>query len=168
MGELTQELVRKLFEYREDGCLIWKYHPDKSKKYYIGTVAGMLMSDGYYRVSILGKKYRLHRVIFLYHKGYLPEFPVTIDHITGNRDDNRIENLREATKSQQNYNKPISNSNTSGIKGVCWDKTNRKWKTKVESNGKRYTVGYFSDIEEAKNAVRQLREKLHGEFCNHG
>lgn len=167
MGELTQELVRKLFEYREDGFLIWKYHPDKSKQYYIGSVSGYLAKDGYHYVSILGKNYLLHRVIFLYHKGYLPEFPITIDHIKGNKD-NRIENLREATQSQQNCNKPLSNSNKSGIKGVFWDKKSRKWITRVKSNGKKYTVGYFSDIEEAENAVRQLREKLHGEFCNHG
>jgi len=63
-------------------------------------------------------------LIFLYHHGYLPKF---VDHIDGNKKNNRIENLREATKSQNAMNQKVSTRNTSGIKGVMWHKRDKKW-----------------------------------------
>jgi hypothetical protein len=165
MGELTQKIVRELFEYREDGNLIWKYHP--KNKNLIGKVAGCVDNySGYVRVSILGKSWRAHRIIFLYHNGYLPKFPMTVDHIK-NKNDNRIENLREADQNQQQHNKGLTKSNTSGVKGVSWNKRNEKWEAQLKFEGKKLHVGYFIDIKEAETAIKKLREQLHGEFANH-
>jgi hypothetical protein len=103
----------------------------------------------------------------LYHNGYLPKFPLTVDHIK-NKNDNRIENLREADQNQQQHNKGLTKSNTSGVKGVSWNKRNEKWEAHLKFEGKKIHVGYFIDIKEAEIAVKKLREQLHGEFANHG
>jgi hypothetical protein len=75
---LTQERVRELFDYHEDGYLIWKISVSNVRK---GDIAGCPNKAGYLRVRFDGKLYYIHRLIFLYHKGYLPRM---IDH------DNRI------------------------------------------------------------------------------
>ena len=101
--ELTQDLVRALFNYR-DGNLYWKI--SKSYRIKIGNLAGRINKQGYRSVGINNKEYRYHRLIYLYHYGYLPKF---IDHIDGNKLNNNIDNLRSAkvkiiTEIEQNKN----------------------------------------------------------------
>jgi hypothetical protein len=91
---------------------------------------------------------------------------MTVDHIK-NKNDNRIENLREADQNQQQHNKGLTKSNTSGVKGVSWNKRNEKWEAQLKFEGKKLHVGYFIDIKEAETAIKKLREQLHGEFANH-
>ena len=91
-----------------------------------------------------------------------------IHHINGDGKDNRIENLRECTHKQNQWNRKISKNNSSGIKGISWDKHNKKWFTScVDSSGKTFRKGFCS-IQEAENAVRLFRESEHGQFTNHG
>lgn len=120
MDELTQGLLRELFDYK-DGELYWKQSGTGRK---IGVPAGTVKSDGYRSIGINGKIYLTHRLIFLYHHDYLPEF---LDHIDGNPLNNNILNLREATKQENAQNakkykfhngKPTS----SKFKGVSWNK----------------------------------------------
>lgn len=90
MSELTQECVRSLFDYR-DGELYWKVSRGNGMK--IGDLAGTVRTDGYRSIQINGKLYLAHRLIFLYHYGYIPK---EIDHIDSNPSNNNISNLRES------------------------------------------------------------------------
>lgn len=90
-----------------------------------------------------------------------------LDHVNGNRKDNRIANLRKATRAQNSSNSKLPHNNTSGFKGVAWHKTNQKWQGYVGFANKRHHVGFFDTPEEADVAVREARETLHGAFARH-
>lgn len=162
MINLKQQNVRFLFDYK-DGILLWK-NPSSSKVK-VGQKAGYVGKDGYGVVKINNISYKLHKIVFLYHYGYIPE---CIDHINGNRSDNNIENLRESTRSQNNWNSIKPKTNTSGVKGVSWYKTYNKWVAKCKVFGKQYFLGYFHNIEDAESAVIEFRKNNHGEFANNG
>jgi hypothetical protein len=167
MRELTVDLLNHLFEYdKETGNLIWKIKPS-SRGHHVkaGDIAGTLKSHGYLCVGINYNSYRAHRLIFLMHKGYLPK---TIDHINGDKLDNRIENLRAATVGQNQHNRKTNANNTSGYKGVSWNKALKKWTARITLERKIIHLGYFANVEEAAEVVRKAREELHGDFANHG
>ena len=137
MKEITQQLVKVLFEYRE-GILYWKL--SNSTRVKVGDRAGSLYKDSYYQIKIDGKVYKSHRLIFLYHHGYLPEF---VDHIDGDKANNKIENLRAVTQSQNSMNiKPRAES--SQYKGVSWNRNVNKWEAQITINGKQTHLGYFA------------------------
>lgn len=165
MRDLTIDLIKHLFDYdKETGNLIWKV--SNSPKQAIGDIAGYLHTSlGYIRVGINNKKYYAHRLIFLYHKGYLPK---TIDHVNGDRRDNRIENLRAVTASQNQHNRKLNSNSTSGYKGVSYDTRSNKWCAYIRLEHKRIHLGCHNTPEEADKVVRAAREELHGSFANHG
>jgi hypothetical protein len=167
MKELTVDLLNHLFEYdKETGNLIWKIKPSsRGHRVKVGDIAGTLKSHGYLSVGINYNSYRAHRLIFLMHKGYLPK---TIDHINGEKLDNRIENLRAATVGQNQHNRKTNANNTSGYKGVSWNKAQKKWTARITLERKIIHLGYFANVEEAAEVVRKAREELHGSFANHG
>jgi len=111
------------------------------------------------------QNYKLHRIIFLYHKGYMPKL---IDHINGDRYDNRIENLREANTYQNRQNSRIYSTSKSGVKNVYWCKRTNKWRVSFSINGKRKTFGSYVDLEEAKQVATSMRNKYFKDFANHG
>lgn len=158
--KITQQLIKDLFDYR-DGELYWKISVSNVK---IGAKAGSL-NCGYLQTRIKRKAYRNHRIIFLYHHGYLPQF---IDHIDGNKLNNSINNLREATLAQNNYNAKKPVSNTSGFKNISWCKNSKKWKVYLHFNNKSKHFGYYHDIDVAKFIAETMRYKYHGQFANHG
>lgn len=157
---MNQEMLHQLFEYR-DGEL---YRKIKKGKANVGDIAGCDDGEGYMKTRVNGKKYRNHRLIFLMHHGYLPDF---VDHIDGNRSNNRIENLREATKNQNGYNRKLSIRNTSGVKGVTWYKQTKKWRVQIRIHGVKTSIGYFDDLELAGLVAEEARNKYHKEFANH-
>lgn len=159
---ISHKYALSLFDYR-DGALYWRVR--KSLKTSIGDSVGWFPGSGYGRVRIDGKGYYVHRIIFLYHHGRMPK---EIDHIDGNKSNNKIENLRECTKSQNQYNRKLDASNTSGIKGVYWHINSKKWIARINNRGKHIYLGCFNDIEVAEQVVRIERLRLHGEFANHG
>ncbi len=164
MTELKLEVVNKLFRYdKETGDLVRKISVRKGSE--AGQIVGTEDGRGYLRTSIKGVKYFNHRIIFLMHNGYLPPF---LDHIDTNKRNNRIENLRAATITQNNHNQGRRKTNTSGVKGVRWKATHNMWSASVTLNGKRKHVGHFRTVPEAEVAVRKAREQLHGAFVNHG
>jgi len=152
-AELTKENLHELFEYR-DGDLYWR--PSKA-----GTIDG----GGYYQTGIRGKYFKNHRLIFLMHHGYLPAL---IDHIDGNKLNNRIENLREATRSQNCFNSMRSKANTTGIKGVCWRPDIKKYRARIYVYKKTIELGSFDSLEDAGKAVAEARDKYHGQFAKKG
>ena len=158
---LSKDLLHELFEYR-DGFLFWKIARPHVK---VGQKAGQMGDRGYWRITINNRMYRSHRIIFLFHYGYLP---TEIDHIDGDKQNNKIENLRPASRSQNLFNKGLSNKNTSGAKNVSWVKARNKWEVQMYVNKKKTFVGRFDDLEMAKAAAVAFRTKHHGEFANHG
>jgi len=104
----------------------------------------------------------VHRLIFLLEYGYLPP---EVDHINGDRQDNRIENLRPATRSENQCNRPALASNTSGYPGVSWHKKSKAWCVRVMKNGKTVVQQYFKDLELAGLVAIEARAKYHGVYA---
>jgi hypothetical protein len=107
----------------------------------------------------------VHRLVWLWVKGHYPDSGLTIDHINGDRGDNRFANLRPATNSQQKANCGLRATNTSGYKGVSWDKPSRKWRAKINSNGTEHRLGLFASPEAAYKAYCDAAARLHGDFA---
>ena len=161
---LTQaELKSKLHYNPETGIFTWL--ETSSLKMRHGDVAGHKNEKGYIVITINGKIYRAHRLAWIYMNETLS---CCIDHINTIKDDNRISNLRLATLNQNSFNKKLSKNNTSGVKGVSWNKLTKKWTARIKINNKQITVGAFSDIELAKKVIMEARIKYHGDYANHG
>jgi len=130
-----------------------------------GSEAGCPNSTGYIQISIYGTLHCAHVLAWVYMTGKWPEDQV--DHINGDRSDNRWCNLRAASRVLNNQNAEIRSDNTSGVKGVDWNEDRGLWRARVQCNGKR--IGrHFKTLEEAENWARSTREQLHGEFAYHG
>jgi hypothetical protein len=154
---MNQVLLQDLFYY-SDGKLFWKISPSYNVK--VGSVAGT-SQNGYISIVFNRKKYYAHRLIFLWHHGTLPKY---IDHIDGNKSNNKIENLRPATVQQNRANvKPRSNT---GIKSVT---KNRYGTFRVRmmnpSTEKFENIGTFKTLEEATFASEKYTTKHHGEYA---
>lgn len=116
----------------------------------------------YRRTQCDGVRILCHRIAWALHYGYWPE--QSIDHINGDGFDNRISNLRLATRSQNGRNRGKNANNTSGFKGVSWHSVARKWRAATRINGRRIHIGSFDSAEEAGAAYDRLAREEHGEF----
>jgi len=160
IGELLK-LFNDYFIYKS-GKLYWKVSP--SYKIRVGNKAGSLSSSGHIQVRLKGKIYLVSRVIFLMHYGYLPK---VVDHIDGDSLNDYPNNLRSATHSQNSFNSKKPHNNTSGVKGVYWNKANSKWLARINRQGKLAYSKQFDSIEEAEKAIIKKRKELHGNFARH-
>ena len=116
---LTQGRVKELFDYdAKTGILTWRINRRGKAK--VGDVAGVVNGEGYIKLSVDSKQYLAHRIIWLWVYGYLPEG--NIDHVSRDRTDNRLCNLREISPSCNSKNSCVSVRNLSGVKGVRGDK----------------------------------------------
>jgi hypothetical protein len=156
--ELQKKLITD-FEYK-DGGLYWRENKCRRN---MSKPAGNPHKN-YLSLNYKNHTYTVHRLIFLYHHGYLP--PI-LDHIDGNPMNNRIENLRPATKNQNGYNMKIRSNNTTGYKGVYWRNREQRYLAACSVEGKKIELGYFKILEDAVKAVKEFREKHHGEFARH-
>ncbi len=160
---ITQKELKSLLSYDEKtGIFTWLL-PRINNKIKAGSVAGALHHTGYLYIGINKKYYGAHRLAWLYVYGSFPND--MIDHINGNSIDNKIDNLRLSTNTQNQYNQKISKNNTSGIKGVCWHKVAQKWSARIRFNGKRIYLGLFENLELAELVINEARNKYHGEFA---
>jgi hypothetical protein len=130
-----------------------------------GKLCGHEGKDGYLRIGIKGKLFWAHRLAWLYEFGHLPVSEV--DHINHIKNDNRIVNLRDCSKIENNKNMPMQNRNTSGVTGVHWCKSNNKWRSQIKVNRKNIYLGYFLSIELAEKS-REAALKVYGFHENHG
>lgn len=105
-----------------------------------------------------GKDFMLHRFLLN------PEDNEFVDHINGDKLDNRKCNLRIVTKSQNGMNSKTPSNNTSGVKGVYWDKRSEKWEASIQINMKKRCLGYFKEKEDAIKARREAEKRLFGEY----
>jgi hypothetical protein len=160
---ISQEYIKQLFNYDpRTGVFTWI--KKLSRKTVIGDVAGNLDASGYVRIRIDGKSYLAHRLAYVYVNGLPPEN--CLDHINGNRADNRICNIREATHHENNLNANIKNKNTSGHKGVSWDESRKKWRALAKFNFKSYYLGRFVNKDDAIAAYVAFCKKNHGDFIS--
>ena len=160
--EKMREILSQNVEYR-DGLIFWRRTIGAKAKQ--GAQIGSPDKDGYLRFWMFRKQYSVHRAIFLMHNGYLPP---CIDHINGVITDNRVENLRAATLSQNQFNQKGRQSSKSGVKGVHWHSGIGKWTASIRVNGRLRHLGTFSSIEDAARARIDTAKSLHGEFFNPG
>lgn len=120
-------------------------------------------SNGYKHGAIFGELHRAHRIIWMMVNGRDPK--VHIDHINGDKADNRIANLREATTSENKFNIGLRSDNMSGFKGVSWIRRRSNWQSEIAASGKRRNLGYFSTAEEAARAYDAAAKEMHGHFA---
>lgn len=165
----SQERLRKLFDY-SNGVLLWRRREDRTRfdrtwnARYAGKVAGSLMSSGYRGVSLGGGDYLLHRLIWAWHHGDLPE-RAEIDHKDRNRDNNQIDNLRVATKSNNMQNAACRSDSQSGLKGAHHHRASGRWSSFIRVNGRRISLGYFDTPMEAHEAYAAAARHHFGEFA---
>lgn len=142
------ELIKEFLVYiPEDGSIRWKV---KYGKMLANSVAGSKAQDGYIRIGFKGKKYLAHRLSWFLHYNEWPSD--LVDHIDGNKSNNRIENLRIATKSLNGYNRTEQH-------GVGKYRNNT-WRAYLNHAGKQYHIGYFKSESEALKAHKKFKEQF--------
>ncbi len=157
---LTQQELRDRFFYDEKtGNMVWKKCDHQTRL--IGKVAGCKSTGGYLQIRIRGESYSAHRLVWMYVYGRWPKH--NLDHINGIRTDNRIDNLREATYSENSQNRNVNKNNTSGYPGVYWFPPTRKWAAAIRINKKKIHLGYF-DTKESSIAARMQAKRAHHTF----
>lgn len=159
---ITQELLRALFEYREDGCLIRKITTNPRAP--ARGPSGSINKAGYLRTRVAGRLYYNHQLIWFMHHG---TWAPALDHINGDRADNRIENLRICNQVQNMQNASRRKDNTTGVKGVSWRPSRNRYRARIVVDGKELCLGHFLTLEEAAKAVEEARLANHKEFARH-
>lgn len=177
MAILTYSDIAKILKYEpETGKLFWlprtaemfegtkfPQGPEAKAKNWNARYAGVeafktVHARGYIAGALLGKAYLAHRVVWLFETG---SWPVDqLDHINGDRTDNRFENLREVTNTENSKNKAITKRNKSGFQGVFWNPKIKRWNANIGLNSRTKNLGHFLTKEEAiaarKNAEIEL------------
>ena len=151
----TQEFLKSIMAYDEvTGVFVRD-----------GVECNGLDKDGYIRISVLHRSTLAHHLVWLYVHG---RYPIGImDHINGNKTDNRLVNLREVTSLENSKNIKIGKRNKTGILGVCWDKFRGRWSAEIGKQPKRVKLGRFSDFFQACCA-RKSAELKYNYHPNHG
>jgi hypothetical protein len=127
-----------------------------------GTIAGSRNTRGYTQIRIDGKDYYVHRLIFFMMMGRWPEGE--IDHINGDRSDNRWCNLREVSHAENSRNRRTQTTNTSGVTGVYWHAAAGKWVAQIQVGRKQIHLGLFVEFDDAVAARRAAELEHFGEF----
>jgi hypothetical protein len=153
--QVTQESLKKLFDYK-DGHL-WR----KSS----GKQAGTINKEKYRRIMVHGNLKYEHQLVFIYHHGYCPD---VIDHIDNNAFNNAIENLREATVSENQFNSRTRINSFTNIKNVTYLQKSKKYRVTLGLNKTKKHFGYYDDPELAELVAIEARDKYHGRFARHG
>lgn len=156
---VTIDRLKELLHYDpESGLFHWiKPRQGCPKNKPAGNLDGV-----YIRIRIDGNNYRAHRLAWLYCYGTFPSNE--IDHINGNKSDNSIKNLREATHQQNMFNKGKTASNKSGFKGAYYIPKLNKWRATCKVNGVKHHIGLFDSPEGAHLAYIEYASNIHGDF----
>lgn len=177
MANLSPQVLRELLTYNPDtGELFWKHRDTKwfphgrfaktwNTRFANNKAFTSVDSAGYFRGSVFGDPYLAHRVAWAVYYGAWPS--KFIDHIDGNKINNRLDNLRDVTVSDNGKNTKKPHHNTSGCVGVYWHKYRKKWCAFIKVNGKQKHLGIFKDKNSAI-AARKDAEVQYGFHANHG
>lgn len=161
---LTQDDLKKMLHYNDEtGVFTWLVSRGRMAK--SGDVAGSTDTNGHRQICVDGKTYQAHRLAWLYSFGKFPGNH--IDHINGKRTDNRLLNLRDVTRLENQQNQKKYNTNKSGVTGVSWHKQHQKWYVNVQQNKKVKFLGLFGNLFDAAAAAKSARNRL-GFHANHG
>lgn len=145
----SQQFLRDRFNY-DPSTGIFTYKVFVSSNAMPGMVAGVIKEDGYVAIAIFKVKYLAHRLAWVYVYGDDPY--IEIDHENRNPSDNRIVNLRPCGQSKNSGNIGLSSHNTSGFKGVCWDKSRNKWTVHIKVHGVQTFLGRYVSLDDAVKA----------------
>lgn len=168
--KLSQKKVQELLAYDEDSAhFIWRPRPGWSNGInsfntkYAGKRAGYVHRTGYRYIAFQGVgEFTETDIVWLYVYGCWPK--CDIDHINGNTQDNRLANLREATRLENSGNRKINHNNKSGFPNVYRRNDNGRWRAAVRKDGKRINIGTFETPQEAYEAYLKTAKELRGEF----
>lgn len=153
---ITQQEIQNKLEYF-DGKLFWK----KCQKIsLIGKRAGTKHNKGYRVINMADRSYLEHQIVFMLHHGYIPD---QVDHINGIKDDNRIDNLRAATNSKNQWNVCRTKKTQTGVKGVR--KLGKKYQARISVDSKMIYLGTYATLELATLAIQSARKNYHGEYA---
>lgn len=159
---ITQDYLKERLYYdKETGIFTW-LKSSITRPDLVGKVAGSKsVKDGYIRIFINMKSYLAHRLAFIYVNGNVQK--IDVDHINGDRSDNRMANLREATRSVniQNLKKAKSDNKSSGLLGACYDAKAGKYRSAITLDGMRKHLGYYDTAEKAHSVYLDAKRILH-------
>lgn len=157
--------LKELLHYDpETGHITWRVNRCRMAK--AGQRAGTLNKYGYIMLHVEGRMYSAHRLAVFYMTGSWP--PEQVDHINGVRNDNRYVNLRCAPMKLNLLNRKRYATSTSGHKGVTWHPKLGKWRVRVQKFGKRYSLGCYNTLDEARAAYEAGAKAVYGEFHRDG
>lgn len=156
----TQERLKELFDYNPETGIFTRL-TDVGRRYKAGSIAGTINKNGYTDISVDKKRYKAHRLAWIYYHGTDPK-ELFIDHINGDTINNSITNLRLSTNQQNVFNKKCVGNIP--YKGVSYSKGRNRYVAQIKINGKTKCLGYFHTPEEAHKVYRDAAKRLHGEF----
>lgn len=176
-NEINQTFIKKILDYDPiSGSFTWKERgaesfqhspePIKSRNIFNGQFCGKKAGSeltskrsktSYIAIKINGKSYKAHRLAFLFMEGFIPE---EVDHIDHNGVNNSWINLRASNKNDNAKNHPIQHNNKTGMAGVNWHKSAKKWQVRANNNGKRVDLGRYSTLEEAIKVRKDYEVKF--------
>lgn len=163
---LSQNTLKGLLRYDGyTGLFYWRNDAGGHGEIKAGSVAGWIKPNGYRYVFVAGKVRQTSHLAWLYVHGYLPPKGMEMDHMDRVRSNDRIANLRIATKAQNGRNKDRQKNNTSGYKGVSWDSSKRRWVAMITADRHQKMLGRFVDIKDAIAAREHAVATLHREFA---
>lgn len=148
---------------KNSGNLYW--NKKVARKIIVGSEAGSSRPDGYKYVQLNKYVLAVHHVVYAMTHGY---WPIEIDHADGNPSNNKPENLRESTRSENNYNRVTPSHNTSGYKGVFKQKKGKSWSVRLTVNKVLHRISGFETKELAKEFLDLMRLELHGQYAHTG
>lgn len=155
---LSHDHLRELLDYDpKTGIFTWKIAA--GKRVSEGLRAGWNEGKGYRKIQVSGKSYREHQLAWFYVNGKWPDHEV--DHKDGIRNNNRISNLREATRLENRQNLSGKSSGKSGVIGCSWHKKTKKWQAYISVGRKWHALGYFDNREDAGAAYLRAKQELH-------
>ncbi len=161
LNGFTHQFLAELFAYDPETGVVTR-RTTRAANAQAGSAVGSLDSKGYLHVNVLGKFIRLHRLAFFLHT---KQVPPEVDHENNTRTDNRIRNLRPATRQQNAGNCGAMPGNTSGFKGVSLNSRSGKWHAQIKINGKQTYLGRFDDPVEAAQCYDSAARAHFGEFA---
>lgn len=158
--------LKEILHYDENtGLFTWKVNMNgRSTKCCAGSRAGTKQNTGYVQISIGNVRYSAHRLAWVYIHGSIDQ-NLIIDHINRVRNDNRIDNLRLVTHSVNNSNRELNKNSVSKHSGVIWNKSKSKWQVSIRINGRKFSCGNFSSLENAISARRDAYQRNYQKNC---